>query len=212
MGIYIYSMRKPVKHIEYLGQVYETARLGFLRKPNYSSGDMDRITKACVAKCEGLFDSIPELAVMDDKWVNGMEVYRYRGKKPWTIDTPRIDGYVIGKLNLPALKVIPNEYTHMPWHWVEAGQQFKMSEVLVRHFNAQVLDQSWIPVDRQKDVTQYTVDDLFVMASDGEFSVFKNGYFRRYSTNHLPQSWGEWDCKVWLLAEDSTNYFEGLYS
>jgi hypothetical protein len=209
MGIYVYSMRKPVKHVEFKGEGYEIARVQFLVK--CWNINESKVAKMQVAKCENAFPRVPKFVVMGEKWANGMEVHRWMGEKPWAYDTPGLPCYKMGILRLPTLKIIPDRLVAMPFKYVPAGGRFSMGLHLLTRFNAEVIDKPWIADEFKKGVTYYGESDVFEMDEMGVFKIIRGGQMFRYRVNHLPDCYNEWTVKV-DTDHDMTNEFEAMYS
>lgn len=212
MGIYVYTLRKPVKHVElgYTGSAFEIARFQFLMK----CGDVygNRTAKMQVSQCEARFPTLPQYMVLGDKWENGMDVYKWMGIKPWAYDTPSFPAYIVGKLDLPALRIIQNTTTDMAMKYIEGGMRFSMGPNTVQRFNAEIIKHGFIADEYKKGVTDYTTADVFTMDEMGEFSIVKGGVRKAYRMNHLPSHYNEWTVRAVLVERDMTNEFEAVYS
>lgn len=214
MGIYVYSMRKPVKNVE-LGHtggrdVYEIARLQFLVK---TSDVMESKTaKMQVLNCENRFPVVPQYAVQGDKWENGMEVYRWMGAKPWGYDTPSLPMYKIGTLDLPVLRVKLDPVVSMAFRYVPVGGQFTMGENFLQRFNREVIAPTYQTDPYSKGVTDYTPADVFEMTENGDFVILRNGVRKAYRVIRLPHYYSEWTVRVDMGNGDRTNELEAIYS
>jgi hypothetical protein len=212
MGIYVYTLRKPVKHVElgHTGKAFEIARLHFLMKCSDVYGN--RTAKVQVSNCEARFPTLPQYMVLGDKWENGMDVYKWMGVKAWAFDTPSFPAYVVGRLDLPALRIIQNTTADMAMKYVEGGMRFSMGPNTVRLFNAEIINASYIDDKYKKGVTEYTTADVFEMDEMGEFTIIKNGVCKAYRMNHLPSHYNDWGVRAVLVERDMTNEFEAMYS
>lgn len=213
MGIYVYSMRKPIKNVE-LGHtngrdVYEIARLDFLIK--CSNVNDSKTAKMQVRNCESRFERVPKYVVHGEKWTNGMDVYRWMGNKPWAYDTPGLPMYKVGVLDLPVLRIKPDPVVSMAFKYVPAGASFTMAKTLLERFNAEKIGASWVDDKFKKDVTNYTERDVFVMDEMGEFTVIRDGNLKAYRVNHLPDYFNEWTVRVDMTNGDRTNEFEAMF-
>lgn len=211
MGIYIYSMRKPVKNVEVGNTREEIARLQFLIK--CSDVEENAVAKRLVRACESRFDHLPKYVIFEDKWMNGVSVYRWLGNKPWAYDTPSTPMYKVGSLDLDRLRINFDPIVNLSLKWVSFGDSFMMCSELLKAFNEFKIDSKY---DKKfnKGVTDYSDSDIFVMNENGEFSSFRNGRVSYYSCNLLPVWFRDWSVKMrtHMYDRDMTNEFEAMYS
>jgi hypothetical protein len=200
MGVYIYTLRKPMRPIMLHGEPVMAALFKFLRKPHFDLGQMDRTSAMLTAKATSLFTEVPKYAVLED-WKTGSAVYRWKGGA-WCYDEPRFPGYHVGDLKvtgrgkLQSLEVEALAFAHMPLKMVEPGYAFRFGEVGRQLFNKAT----------GKD---FTLSDVFDMHANG---IFRNGA-QEFAVYRLPAFAGEWGVVVDIRPNvDMTNMLEAQCS
>lgn len=218
MGIYLYTLRKPIIHVRYGYEVMRAAVLKFARKPYFGCDRTDRVSKGIQTRAVNSFlDNIPEFAILEEI-KEGAEVLRWKGKA-WSYDTPGFDGYAVGNLHILGkgrnkdYVVEIADVANIPFRMVEEGMNFTFSKENVARFNAITIEHPWVPLMYRKGVTAYTERDVFTLQHGGVLRVGE--IFAPYSYRCMDMPEWFWRCyvKVFLRARDDlTNEFEAMYS
>ena len=195
MGVYLYTLRKPLMHAKCNGRLFTIAKLAFYRKPYWNEGTgygvgMDKYSKMGVSKARSNWatEPLPYFVVIGDKIENGLSVRRWNVNATHSMDEPDFHGFHVGKLVVHPkniLEVEPEEKASTHFDRLPIGTRFSFSEYTLGHFNPATFKNLWKDELNKTEVTGYTPDDVFVKETNsGNFVDLQHG--KRYDMGDTP--------------------------